>query len=158
MSPANFITTVVILALLSSCSKDPVHPSINDPIKGNPPVLPPATAPRDTTVILPQPGPQFDSLVFERLNGDCPWHTGVLVKFGSLLYGRTIRKVFIRRENDPAWMEVPHLYDRNYPDAAYHYFLERSWPDYSTMQSYGTLNVIYYGNDISDKPAMKIKF
>jgi hypothetical protein len=97
------------------------------------------------------------SLIFDELTWIFPWYASVEVQsFLTQMPAGLEKKVFIKRGFQTAWLEVPPISSnsQNYP---YEYFIETR-PDGAGMYNYGSLYILYYGNNTSDKPSVKVVF
>lgn len=93
--------------------------------------------------------------IFKDMEWIFPWYSAIEIKDFNLLLPNTIFKVYIQRDNNPQWEEVPFILE-NTP-TMYEYFVETR-PDGAGIYTYGSLYIFYYGFDTNDTPSVKIVF
>lgn len=98
-----------------------------------------------------------NEVIFRDLKWITRWYNNVEIKnFAGNGSPTGLLKVFIQRDNDPAWKEVLSANSPSLPaNAVYDYFVINS-PN--SIYTEGSLYISYYKNDISDTPNVKIVF
>jgi hypothetical protein len=97
-------------------------------------------------------------IIFNGLIWITPWYHNVEVTgFLDLLPRGTIFKVLIQRHNSKEWLEVPQFSPDVNWTGEYDFFVETR-QDGTGIYTYGSLYISYYGNDLSDNPAVKISY
>jgi hypothetical protein len=96
--------------------------------------------------------------VFKNCTWIFPWYSSIEVaNIFSLVSPTDSIKVFIQRDNNLVWIEVPKSnFDSDF-QASYEYFIEKR-PDGAGMYNFGSLYIFYYGNDTYDTPDIKIEY
>jgi len=86
-----------------------------------------------------------------------PWYAALEINniYSYVPHGRPF-KIFIQRDSNPAWIEVPPL-SANSTNTTYEYFIETRL-DGAGMYSFGSLYIFYYGTETNDTPNVKIEF
>jgi hypothetical protein len=113
-----------------------------------------------TVTVLPViTSPLTTTYIFNNLTWIFPWYNAVEVtNFNFYLQLGKPFKIFIQRAASPAWIEAkPVDLTGTTISGPYEYFIERR-PDGAGMYNYGSLYVFYYGNDVSDKPNVKVEY
>jgi hypothetical protein len=80
-----------------------------------------------------------------------PWYASIEVK-NIILYSPP-RNIFIQRDFDSTWQPVRYLSDNL--GNRYEYFIQTSRHG---LYNYGSLYIVYYGNNTGDTPRIKIQF
>ncbi len=112
----------------------------------------------DTVQVVVNPPASNQEVIFNDLTWVFPWYNAVAVPdFYTYVPQGTAFVVFIRRGNDTTWVEVPPMLWGGNQGGSYEYYIENR-PDGGGMYSFGSLYIFYYGNDVSDRPDVKIKF
>ncbi len=92
-----------------------------------------------------------DEIILENQTWIFPWYNTIQVSNFSLMVPASIPfRIYIQRDANPAWLEVDPI-AHTVIAGPYEYFLE-------TLPNNSGLNIFYYGNDVSDTPAVKITF
>ena len=97
-------------------------------------------------------------IIITNLQWIFPWYNSLEVEhFHKLIPTGNLFHLFIKRDNSETWVNVPEIRYSYYNDTTkYEYFIETR-PDGAGMYHLGSLYIFYYGNDISDKPSIKIE-
>ena len=94
-------------------------------------------------------------MIFKDIEWIFPWYSTIEIKDFNLLLPNSIFKVYIQRDNNPQWEEVPFLLENT--ATKYEYFVETR-PGGAGMYTYGSLYIFYYGTDTNDTPSVKIVY
>lgn len=96
-------------------------------------------------------------IILNNLSWIFPWYPSIQIKnFNHLIPQGNVFKIFIKRDNNTQWVEVP-LFSPSSTSmlVKYEYFVETR-PDGAGMYIYGSLYIFYYGMDTKDTPSVKI--
>jgi len=95
-------------------------------------------------------------VIFRDLEWISPWYNNIEIKnfVGHGTPGNA-PKVFIQRENDPAWLEVVPTDNTTMPANSYDYFV---MIEPHAFYNGGSLYISYYGSDVNDTPNVKIVY
>jgi hypothetical protein len=112
----------------------------------------------DTCIVTVVGNPQYtNTIVIENLTWIFPWYSALNVaKFHDLVPKGSTFNIYVKRDNNPNWIEA-NLISQNGGGGYYEYFIETR-PDGAGMYTYGSLYIFYYGQDVDDKPDVKIIF
>lgn len=113
------------------------------------------TAKDTVKVIVGKLSETTKEMIFKDLEWIFPWDNTIEIKDFNLLFPNSIFKVYIQRDNNPQWEEVPFLSENT--ATKYEYFVETR-PDGAGMYNYGSLYIVYYGTDTDDSPSVKIMY
>jgi len=102
-------------------------------------------------VIVGEISPNPTTIILQNQKWIFPWYNTIRIQnFNSLVPPQLLRKIYIKRDGNPDWIEVD--FDiNNYNNGGLYFF--------SLYGNYnGTLDIYYFGNDASDTPDVKIVF
>ena len=96
-----------------------------------------------------------NEMIFREMKWTDPWVNTIEIKDFNLLFLNIVFKVYIQRNNNAQWIEVPFILQNT--STKYEYFVETR-PSGAGMYSYNSLYILYYGTDIEDSPSVKIMY
>ena len=100
--------------------------------------------------------PGTNETLFSDLTWIFPWYNNVEIKnFDNYIPRGSLFKVFIQRDYDATWNEVPPFDAYQPSNGLYDYFIITG-PH--SMYNHGSLYVSYYGFDVDDTPNVKIVY
>ena len=110
----------------------------------------------DKDTVIVEVGENPNEIIFNDLVWIFPWYNNVEIKnFVSNIPTGRLFKVFIQRDFDPAWKEVPPASTSLPANILYDYFIITGPHG---MYSDGSLYISYYGSDVDDTPNVKIVY
>jgi hypothetical protein len=102
------------------------------------------------------------STIFSSVKWIQPWYPTLEVpNIAGYLPNGVIKKVYVQRANNNAWIEVPPVSSNLNSNNLYEYFIETRLPDGAGMYSHGSLFVMLYNwtNDkTDDTPSIKVEY
>jgi len=97
-------------------------------------------------------------IVLYNQNWIYPWYPEVQIEnFYSLIPSESLFRIFIRRDGNTNWEDVPGSSTSSSQSSLYDYFIERRLPDGAGMYTNGSLYITYYG-PTPDTPDIKIVY
>lgn len=110
---------------------------------------------RDTVKITAGRLPdQPKEIILNNLTWTSPWFNTVEIRdFYNYVPEEKVFKIFISRHNSTDWIEVPQF--QQVPDSPYEYLIMDRFNDFYKQ---GSMHIFYYGNDMDDKPKVKIVY
>ncbi len=109
---------------------------------------------KDTVIVIIGDDPTKSEVIFRGLEWTTPWYNSIEVKKFTDMFPMYNLEVFIQRETDMKWENVAPAWTGPIT-TEYEYFIKGF--DDGSFYHMGSLYVIYYGDDISDKPSIRIK-
>lgn len=102
-------------------------------------------------VIVGEISPNPTTIILQNQEWIIPWYNTIRIQnFNSLVPPQLLRKIYIKRDGNPDWIEVD--FDiNNYNNGGLYFFSLYG-------NNNGTLDIYYFGNDASDTPDVKIVF
>ena len=98
-------------------------------------------------------------IIIENLNWIFPWYANLEISnFYKRIPSESLFRIFVKRDSNVNWEEVPGSPIEGSLTSPYDYFIERRFPDGAGMYTNGSLFINYYGNNTTDTPAVKIVY